>query len=383
MSLSKKIGIITLFGYFNFGNRLQNYALEEAIRKTGFEVETVVIQSKAEIRKQKIKKIFLGLGRKILESEKKVLQYRPEFIKKILGKISRRVEKKEKDKYLENFSKELLNEKFYKYSKKELKKINDEYKYFVVGSDQVWNPHYLNKIGSIYFLEFANKEKRISYSPSFGVAAIPKEYRSEYKSNLLNMGTLSVRELAGQKIIKELTGRDSEILVDPTLLITKNEWLEIACPANNKPTEKFLVTYFLGDVDSKTKEKIRLVAQKNGLKIVRLADKKDKNHFKNGPREFIDYINSAQVVLTDSFHGTVFSILMETPFIVYKKNGSDSMYSRIETLLDMFSLKSREVKNIKSDEQVFKADFSHVHEILELERKKAYSYLKKAFQVEK
>lgn len=382
MDLSKRIGIITLFGYFNYGNRLQNYALEQAIKEFGFEVATVVVQKKAEVRKLKWKKKVLNWEQKFVNWEQKNSKYLPKSIKNISEKINIHIEKKTRDQCNEKFSNKFLNEKFYNYSEKELKKANNEYDYFVTGSDQVWNPYYIKKMGSVYFLAFADKKKRISYAPSFGVDSIPDEYEEDYKNWLLNMEKLSVRELVGKEIIRNLTGKDAEILIDPTLLITKKKWLEISSEADNKPTEKFLLTYFLGNVDSKTKMQIDNIAQKKDLKIVNLADKNDKENYKNGPGEFIDYINSAEVIFTDSFHGTVFSILMKKPFVICKKNGSSATYSRIETLLDMFCLKSREFENIKNDNQIFNADFSHVDKILDLKRKKANSYLSKAFQVE-
>ena len=109
---------------------------------------------------------------------------------------------------------------------------------------------------------------------------------------------------------------------------------------------------------------------------------KDKKTYKTGPGEFIDYINSASVFFTDSFHGVVFSILMQTPFVVYERiSKSSSMYSRIETLLDMFELRSREANNARDKKDIFNIDFSHIQPILEYERKKALDYLKNALGI--
>ncbi len=140
-----------------------------------------------------------------------------------------------------------------------------------------------------------------------------------------------------------------------------------------------MLTYFLGKVPKETQKKIKQIAEKNKLEIVRLADIRDKKRYLAGPSEFIDYINSAALVCTDSFHGTVFSILMETPFIVFDRVGT-SMYSRIETLLDKFKLHSRQANYIKDDE-IFNIDFSHIPPILDEERKKALNYLKEALNV--
>jgi len=142
------------------------------------------------------------------------------------------------------------------------------------------------------------------------------------------------------------------------------------------------LTYFLGGIPPKYKKQIKKIAKVNNLEVINLADIRDKETYRTGPSEFIDYINSCSVFCTDSFHGAVFSILFEKPFIVYERMGSTlSMFSRIETLLKKFKLESRKAENIKSNEDVFNIDFSHVPAILEAERKKSYDFLKEALNV--
>ena len=113
----------------------------------------------------------------------------------------------------------------------------------------------------------------------------------------------------------------------------------------------------------------------------------DIERYKTGPSEFIDYINSASLVLTDSFHGVIFSILMKTPFIAFERieriKNSKSMFSRIEVLPKKFKLESRKVSNIKSNHQIFDCDFAHISSILENERNKAIDYLKNALNIVK
>jgi hypothetical protein len=261
---------------------------------------------------------------------------------------------------------------------KDLTVAINNYDFFITGSDQVWNPFY-NGFSSIYFLEFAPKEKRIAYAPSFGIPKIPAVYKEKYKKWIMEIPYLSVREESGAKIIKELTGRDVPVLVDPTLMLTREKWLSIAKEDPYKPDKPYLLTYFLGEIPKGTRKRIKKIARDYNLEIVRLADTRDKKRYIAGPGEFIDYINSADLVCTDSFHGSVFSILMETPFIVFDRVGT-SMYSRIETLLNKFNLHSRQANYIKDDE-IFNIDFSHIPPILDEERKKALNYLKEALNV--
>jgi hypothetical protein len=365
----KKTYIITLNGYFNYGNRLQNYALEKVLKKKQIYPITLIIEkfNKNEKLLSKIKRIklnnfltkifnqFFFIGQKLIK-----LKY-----KNIINK---------KTTIFKRFSKEFLNEKPFNQP--------NENSYFIAGSDQIWNPHY-NSDFKKYFLQFAPKDKRIAYAPSFGVSEIPEDKKEKYKKWLNEIPHLSVREKEGAKIIKELTGRDVPVLVDPTLLLKKEEWLEISKEHENKPKSKYLLTYFLGTIPRDRKKLIKNIAKKYHLKIVRLADLKDKKTYTADPSEFIDYINSAEIFLTDSFHGTVFSILMETPFYVFQRLGGKSMYSRIDTLLEMTNFKNREEKDINLSNNLLEVDFAHVDEILKKERQKSMDFLKNALNTER
>lgn len=371
--MMRKIGIMTLNGYYNYGNRLQNYALQESLKFLGFVVETII--NRRTPKKTKFIKRIHNLGTN---------SYKEIYIK-AYNKTWRKIRKKSIVKRTENFKEftlNYINETNYFISENNIpKNLSDRYDYFVTGSDQVWNP--VNTLGSsIFFLTFAEKHKRIAYAPSFGVSEIKPEYKEKYKEWISEIPWLSVREDDGARIIKELTGRDAPVLVDPTLLLTKEKWLSIAKEAQNKPKGNYLLTYFLGGIPPKYKKQIKKIAKVNNLEVINLADIRDKETYRTGPSEFIDYINSCSVFCTDSFHGAVFSILFEKPFIVYERMGSTlSMFSRIETLLKKFKLESRKAENIKSNEDVFNIDFSHVPAILEAEKKKSYDFLKEALNV--
>ena len=375
---SPKIGIITLHGYHNYGNRLQNYALQEIIKSLGYEVDTIIIKS------------CKNTNRHITEKLKKIFRNSP---KKNISIIMDRIKQKylfQKNKKLIDsrmkvfidFSKKYLNEIFVMNDPGSIHRLAQKYNYFVVGSDQVWNPIYINDMEK-YFLTFANKKQRIAYAASFSCPDIPEQYKEQYKDWLKGMSKISVREKAGADIIKNLTGIDVPVLLDPTMLLSKEKWTSISKRAKNKPEGEYILTYFLGKMDKKTNEYIKSIATETKMEIVHLADIKDHESYMTGPSEFIDYINSASLILTDSFHGVVFSILMRTPFIVFRRiHRGPSMYSRIETLLDMFHLRSREIQNIKDNEEIFNLDFSHIEPILKSEREKAINYLKEALSIE-
>lgn len=364
----EKVGIITLNGYKNYGNRLQNYALQEAIKSIGFQAETILIDQGIQsppTKLQRMKNLFsLSVFKKI--------------IRKIYATKNKKLIEDRTIKFKE-FSNKYIHETSYSISEESLpmEKLS-QYKSFITGSDQVWNPNYISG-SSLYFLSFAPKSKRISYAASFGVSNIQSDFREIFKKNLLEMNALAVREEQGANIIKELTGRDALVVIDPTMLLTKEMWRGIKKPFPKKPTTPYILTYFLGEVSNNTKMRVNTIAKEKKLEIVNLASLEDSKYYTADPSEFIDFIDSAEVFCTDSFHGVVFSILLETPFIVFERQGRlPSMNSRIETILSKFNFESRLAKNISTNDQICNIDYSHVDNLLEQEREKAYNYLVKA-----
>ena len=378
----KKIGIITLNGYSNYGNRLQNYAVQEVLKSLGFYVETLLVNVK-KIEQEDSKASVINRIVKLKNTSYRDIWQK---IDKYFWVITHKKEI--------TMSKLKRKEIFYKFTRNYIKEtefcicdnnipadLESCYDYFVVGSDQVWNPAYMSG-SEIYFLTFAPKAKRIAFSPSFGVSEIPLEYQEDYKKGINGFNYLSVRENDGARLIKELTDRNALVLIDPTLMLDKEKWVSISSKPDNITGKKYILTYFLGSFSTKLKKSIKKISKDNNLEIINLADVRDSKTYKTGPSEFINYINSASVLFTDSFHGCVFSILMGTPFIVFDRIGSQSMYSRINTLLSTFQLESRKAQNIKTNEQIFEVDYSHIPSILDFERKKALDYLKKALNIQ-
>ncbi|GAB2537991.1 polysaccharide pyruvyl transferase family protein [Gracilibacillus alcaliphilus] len=363
----KKIGIITLNGNFNYGNRLQNYALQKVIEKEGAQVDTILVD--------KYKKNNDGISILIKRKIKKLLQnvqlYTPSY----------KYERMRLNKFI-FFSKKFIKETNFYISDNNFQESKiKEYDYFVTGSDQVWNPAFNNGVSS-YFLTFAPLEKRISYAASFGVSEIPPKYQANYKEWLGNISSLSVREQAGVEIINQLTGRkDVEVVLDPTLLLNSEDWLDIASPHKHKPSSKYLLTYFLGDVSEETEKEIKSIAAHYSLEIIHLANKKDIHAYTADPSEFLDYINSSEVFLTDSFHGSVFSILFRKNFVVFdRQSKGQSMNSRIDTLLNTFNLLDRKWKNIKNYESILNIDYTNINIILNEEREKSLAFLRNSMK---
>ena len=253
-----------------------------------------------------------------------------------------------------------------------------------MGSDQIWNFTF-DKIFSDKALgTFVPKEKRVSFSASFGIDYAPEEGSNLYelcKNGLNNIKSISVRESAGKEIVGKLTGRDDvEVLIDPTMMLDKSEWEKVMKKPESLKTDKYILKSFLGDVSSDVWKELKRVAQENECEIIDISDK-DSPYYDMGPAEFLYLEKNAFLVATDSFHSCVFSIIFSTPFIVFEREGGNlqSMYSRIETLLETFEMKNR-VFNKKITADILDNDYSKAHEILQKEQTRVNNFLDTAFE---
>lgn len=371
-----KIGIATIVDYKNYGNRLQNYALQEVIKSLGYEAETIVNkkympeETESFLTRYIDRMKELGLKGNISRISEKL---KGEPKEKLLNEKKRR---------FKEFSKEHINETPFTVQPQSVPEdLKNQYSFFVTGSDQVWNPNYRN--GSAFdFLTFAPSDKRVAYAPSFGVSTIPDRFKADYTNWLNGFASLSVREDAGAQLIESLTGRKAPVLVDPTLLLAKDDWLSLAKESDKKPANSYLLTYYLGELSQDKQKMIRDIAEEKNLEVINLADYHDPDYYTIAPDEFLDMINDSSIFFTDSFHGAVFSILLQKPFVVFDRvSKGPSMNSRIDTLLSKFKLSQRKFENI-SHEQLFDIDFTHISAILEQERNKSLTYLKQAFNKE-
>lgn len=347
-----RVAIITLIGYKNYGNRLQNYALQETIKKFN-NCEVFTISNSSTNQKNTIMLMLKNLIYKAVNIHKTY------FLTKKTNNFKGFINDQIKQVDFEDVN---------------LEKVD----FFIAGSDQIWNP-FFNDSTDFMFLSFSSKQRcNIAYAPSFGVEELPKEITSKYKKLLSNIGFLSVREEAGKDIIYNILKKNVPVLVDPTLLLTKQEWLKISKPHKYRPREKYLLTYFLGNEKENNIEFIEKYATTEKLKIIHLGDIKDKKRYTIGPGEFLDYFNNADCIFTDSFHGSVFAILFEKPFVVFKRG---NMNSRIDTLLDKFQLKERHWDYVNEHQNYSDIDFSHVPNILREEREKSFNFLRHAFGI--
>lgn len=351
----KKVGIITLCGNSNFGNKLQNYAIIYSLTKMGINSETIWVEN----------------------------AYKANFIKQFLKKCKRiildHIINRKRNIRFVKFNKSLNIKKRIVYNNDIQKKCKD-YDCIFVGSDQVWNPALFSN-DSIYLLEGINT-KKISISASFGVDYIPDERKESYKKGLNDFDMISVREERGKKIIEELINRnDVEVLIDPTMMLDSDDWKKISKePSYMKDlkNKKYILNYFLGNLSQQRKQEIRRIAKENNCHIINILDKKDP-FYNCGPREFLYLEEHAFLICTDSFHSSVFAILFNKPFIIFDREGLEkSMSSRIDTLLKKFKLENRRYNEKSITIENMKHDYTNAYMILNQERQKMENYIQKA-----
>lgn len=349
----------------NYGNRLQNYAVCEVIKKFNIDTQSVFFEKEAINYKYFVKFIIQLLTGFNLPGNSNFWHY--EFPRRLVfRKFNRKYIPTMKIKHLCQIS-------------------HSDADFFILGSDQVWNAEwYANTFmkKEMYLLTFANPDQKVCFAPSFGVEKLPKEWEWWFKKWLPTFSRVSVREEAGVNIIRNLTGQDAEVLIDPTLMLNQSDWLKIANkPKNVELNESYILTYFLGGYTKQVDKDIRKISQKYRLKVYNLLDFNQPHIYVTGPSEFIYLIANAKLILTDSYHACIFSFLFKKPFLVYQREGNNNMISRIETLLKKFDIQRKYVDSGLPN-GLFECDYMRGYQQLDVERKKVIDFLKESMNIE-
>ena len=245
----------------------------------------------------------------------------------------------------------------------------------------MWNPK-IGRLKDFDLLVGVPTKKRISLSASFGIEKIPKKYINKTQNELKKFKAISVREDRGKEIVEELTGRkDIKVLVDPTMLLTAEEWDEVSKKPAMLKNDKFILNYFLGEISEERKKEIERVAKENDCEIINILDK-NSPFYECGPSEFLYLEKNAFLICTDSFHSSVFAILYNRPFVIFDREQKNvtSMNSRLDTLINKFKLKNRKFEG-KITEKNLKHNYEEAYKILEKERQKSERFLKEALDI--
>lgn len=341
---NKKIALLTI-NDVNFGNRLQNFALTNILEKKDYLVCTLVLN-------------------KIL-FKKRLRTFYYQFIFSLKNIFKKNMyEKQRKNKFarfnlgLSFYTKILLGNKM-------KKEIGEKFDCFVIGSDQIWNPNFYGDTILFNFLPFISENKKIAIAPSISCDSLTPAQTYFFQQGLSNFKYLSCREEQGSRLIEKVSGKHCETIIDPTLMLSQDEWNKvIKKPSFHKENERYLLLYFLGNLTNEYCNIIDEISKKYNLNVINILDKTSV-YYSCGPSEFIYMIKNASLVITDSFHGSIFSYIYDKPFKIFKRvDNIKSMNSRLENLIDKLHL--------PSDIFISSKDNLDIDNILNVEYDKSY-----------
>lgn len=384
------VGLCIRYFNPNYGGMLQGYATMRLLEKRNIDFELIRYEKKKDL--QFIIKSVPRLFNPILRYEKKLM-----LSKKINAKLHPVFSKNEaiRRQQFRQFEKEYFTPKEKKYVGFEaLKASASRYDTYITGSDQIWSPSGLES--NFYNLMFVPDQiRKISLSSSFGVSAIPNNQLKRTREYLDRIPFISMRENQGAQIVKDLTGREVPVVVDPVCMLTADEWSQFAS-SREFCKEKYLFAYLMGS-NSEYRTQITEYARKNGLKIVALRHanqyvKVDENFgdycfYDVGPRDFLNLIKNAEIVCTDSYHGSVFSLILHKELAIFSRYSDTETFSknsRIDTLCENYGVTNRRVSKRNELEQILseKMSFVQIDRVLDSGREKLDQYLDNALHAD-
>ena len=380
-----KAGIITIHNSPSYGASLQSYALWKYISLQGVDCEIIDLHRPYHVDyvpSKKYKPYSLQktpLTARVKGIVKKVFGYKSEIKAYLTDEAQKKFDK---------FNAEIKLSRPY-YGIDELYADPPYYDVYITGSDQVWNPFQPYCLEP-YFLTFAPKGRRcISYAASIGISTLPDNIASDVKKWLEHYDEIAVREETAQKMLEKLTGREIQRVCDPTFLVSQNDWQSIA----KSPDYKDYILVFSLSKSRTLIDYVCRLSKECGLSVVVIGNK-DKNDEGQpyivvddaGPREFLGLISKAEMVVTDSFHGTVFSVIMAAKNFFTYISPDNKRGSRIVDLLESLQLKNHllDVSLTQSFSELnsVKNDREKVNDLLNSMREESVVYLNKNLKVE-
>lgn len=364
------IGIVTINNNKNYGNRLQNYALANILKKYNDNVSTINLYLQADSRTSYIKSCISSFFKHLvltLASNTDLNSYPVKIHRTLEGNFFT----------LNSIPNQSISASTFQGLKLK-EKLSVEH--IVIGSDQVWNYQWLSKDDLALRLgSFAPDDiPIISYAASFGVSEVSDDVRPIFQKYLPRLKAISVREDRGAELVKEITGLDATVVLDPTLMLDTEQW-NIITRGFVRDDDRYVLTYFLGKPSEAQEKTIQNYAKVHGCRIRRILDLRDKETYIAGPQDFVELFSKAQYVFTDSYHACCFSILFHKQFAVFNRAGMEgkaSMNSRMETLFRLFDLDS-----VVMDEGMApEIDYDKVDKLLAQHRAESQAWLDKAME---
>lgn len=370
-----KVALFSFLHSYNYGTILQSYALLHALKTRN--VDSEYIDYVSYVESTGLRKYLGKVKNHLCSMLKRKHHYKGIDDFSFWSKESFSIVKQKCDKFVQEHIK--ISKK---YNPQTIFKINDSYDLFMVGSDQTWSPHIVN-MDSCFFLPFiTDNQKKVSYAPSFGTTHIPAHFNSTLTLRLKTFKNLSCRERTNCDYLSTLLQRNIDYVIDPTLLLNKEEWMSVSSKYENLPP-KFVLCYILGE-----KKCISDYAEELGksmsIPVFYIMTRpfylsKSNVITDAGPSEFLTILSKASCLVTDSFHGTIFSINFSIPFYSFtKRNDGEQDNDRIMEILNEFKLNNRFCSDDKKCDGFTGIDFNYSRTHLDELRKQSVDYLGKA-----
>ena len=373
---SNKVLLTTVFSGYNYGSSLQALAGKTILKELGYDCQLVAMKSLVKGRDIRLKKLLTILVRSLMlrgkNGSKSLSIYQNSYNKTMIGDSAS---------LFIRFSDEYLQPNYLSWDG--MKKAAKEAVACFAGSDQIWNSSTMY-VDPMYYLRFAPAEKRVALAPSFGRDFVADYNKEKIGKWISEFAYLSVREDSGVKLIKEMTGREAIQLVDPTLMVDGETWKNIL--GIDDKESNYILAYFLDKPSELARKAITELRAALKSEVIAIPYQFDDMSYcdkmvSSGTIEFLDLINNAKCVLTDSFHGTAFSINLHTPFYVFSRayGTAHSQNSRVESILKKVKMQARfEPKDVLV--QYDQIDFAYSESVLIEERKNAREYISNALK---
>lgn len=374
--MNKDIGLVTYYKE-NYGSILQCYATKKYLEQKGYNCH--VLYEKYDTRQFGVVR-----AKNIIFHVYNSLRYKGYFSQYM---AMRKSMKKEKG-YLtrsacdlqNEFVEAMLNPQGLTWKELHVIATCDDYIAFIAGSDQIWNASI--HINPIYFLRFAPKYKRIALAPSFGINSIPAYNKKAVKAGLEGFERIAVREQTGEEIICQLSKVPTIQVTDPVFLLDVNQWKSFADSVNTS-SKPYIFVHFLSEPGKDTICEIEKFSNRTNTEVVCFSYSYEEysifskmTHLDGGPQEYVALIHDASYICTDSFHSSVFSIIMHKRFYTFPRKHlhTSSQSSRITDLLTRYDLENRYVKSgiIPEEDSI---NWNAVDNIMENERIVLRKYL--------
>lgn len=386
-----KIGIITYIKDDNYGEELQAFALQYFLNTHGYDAEVIDLEKRVKDLSRSKDTILPAIKNRFKFYGWKAPFY---IISKFIEVIKKSIYSSLNKEYKEQFH-QLFLDFFNQYTKhsdkyytlEEIRETkNLSYDTYIAGSDQIWNYMHTDFL-DVFFLEFAKKfnAKRISYAASISVSEIPNEMKKTYQHLANNIQYLSVRELQGAQLLKEICKKEAEVVLDPTLLLDKTEWMK--CVGQNPlKNDIYILVYTLSGSKYIKQLAKNIACSIKCNKIVYIINNKSfiyENDLEKqiiiDPTEWVGLMSEATYVVTDSFHGTAFSINFNRPFTTLV-NPVSNMNTRVMSILEITQLKDRIIFDDGNNHMPssLHIDFSNANKIIQEWKNKSIQFLQKA-----